>query len=123
MNSLPHVILKSIVVAWISFWTIYLIDLGEFNPLFIIGSILPVSIICSLVILITVFPFTTMESKAFTKLDIFKTYFPLYALLSFSIGLLIIILSNFNGFACAFSASSYLTLMITWVWLFKPTTS
>lgn len=117
-NNLGTTLLKSIGYATTLFWT--LISSERFNEEmipFIFLSIIPISIVCSLTILITVFPFFLFEKGRITKDKIFKKYFPYYSMIAFGISAYYIFCTNIEYFICAFFITAFITLMQSWIWM------
>ena len=120
MNSIPNTLLKTTIVATVTFWAILSVDTSFLSATAMIISIIPISIISSSVVMITVYPFTTFNPKETTRENVFKYQFPYYTLLAFFVCSFLIVIFDFNVFACAFFTSAYFTLMFAWVWLLKP---
>lgn len=69
-------------------------------------------------ILVTILPFYRMGQN-YSLTMIFKRYFPLYAMLIFSICFVIFLLSGFMV-ATVTLGIAYITAMFAWVWFFRP---
>jgi hypothetical protein len=125
-NNIPATLLKSSLLATIIFWLVIVTSV-EFNldtlPPLLIISIVPISIVCSLTILITVVPFYVIEKNNMSNREIFKKHFPFYSIFVFGISSYCIVNSNFESFVCAFFITAFFTLMQSWIWIYKtPTT-
>jgi hypothetical protein len=123
MNSsgnLSSTLLKAIFIATILFWALIIPEM--FNQIFIliILSIIPIAIVCSLTIIVTITPFFWLAKEGVTDQEIFKKYFPFYAIIAFSISLYFMIDTKFESFTCAFFITAFLTLMQSWIWICKP---
>ena len=97
MNSsgnLSSTLLKAIFIATILFWALIIPEM--FNQIFIliILSIIPIAIVCSLTIIVTITPFFWLAKEGVTDQEIFKKYFPFYAIIAFSISLYFMIDKN-----------------------------
>lgn len=118
--NIGNTLIKATGLATSIFW---LILLPEYPTVSIIISILlsliPIFICCLLTIVFTVFPFFWFFEDTLGKKQVFKTYFPYYVILIFSICLFAINLFNYELFAIAFFASAFFTLLQTWVWYSK----
>ncbi|ARV16649.1 hypothetical protein [Polaribacter sp. SA4-12] len=123
MNSsrnLSSTLLKAICLATVLFWILIIPeDLNQISPLFIV-SIIPIAIVCSLTILVTITPFFWLAKEGVTDHEIFKKYFPYYSIITFGILIYFVILSNFESFVCAFFITAFITLMQSWIWICKP---
>lgn len=123
MNSsgnLSSTLLKAICLATVLFWILIIPeDLNQISPLFII-SIIPIAIVCSLTIIVTITPFFWLAKEGVNDNEIFKKYFPYYSIITFGISVYYIIDTNFESFVCAFFITAFLTLMQSWIWICKP---
>ena len=107
MNSsknLALIILKAILFATILFWTLIISDEGLNKNIlsFAIISIIPIAIVCSIAVIVTITPFFWLAKEGVSDKDIFKKYFPYYSLIAFGISSYFIISTNFEDFVCAF---------------------
>ena len=119
-NKLAPIILKASLLATIIFWILD-ISSGYYNHIspFIIFSIIPIAILCSIVICITIMPFIWSEREDKNRNEIFKKYFPYYSIIAFAICCYFIIESNFEKSTCTFFITAFLTMMQSWVWICK----
>jgi hypothetical protein len=87
-NNLTSILVKATILATLLFW-ILIFSENSINESFIIVviilSIIPISIVCSFVILITVMPFYWLEQNKLNEKEIFKKYFPYYSIITFCI--------------------------------------
>ncbi|WP_439127585.1 hypothetical protein [Polaribacter sp.] len=126
MNSsknLGETLFKATIFATTLFWT--LVCSEEINTdllVFFIPSIFIIFIICSLTILVTITPFFWLAKKDRNDKEIFKRYFPYYAIVAFVIVMDFIICSDFNEFTSIFFTTAFFTLMQSWIWMCKPRT-
>ena len=127
MNSsknLGSAILKAILFATLLFWTLFISENTNSNmSYFVLLSIIPIAIICSITIFITITPFFWLAKENVTDKEIFKKYFPYYSIIAFGISSYFIISTNFEGFVCAFFITAFFTLMQSWVWICKIPTN
>ena len=112
---------KSSLLAASIFWIIILSD--TFNcdmVLYIFISLIPIYVICALTILITICPiFWFLENDNYNKQRIFKTYFPIYTTLMFSLCADSIYKISTDIVVLSFFISAYLTTGQSWVWFIK----
>jgi hypothetical protein len=119
-NRLTPILLKATSLATILFWTLLSTeDIGTEIYFFIIPSIIPIAIVCSLTVVITIMPFFGLEKENVPNNKIFKKYFPYYSSIAFSLCSYFIYNSNFEKVVCAFFITAFFTLMQSWVWLCK----
>ena len=122
LNNLALTLLKATLLATIIFW-MFIFSKESFPEayilLIIIASIIPIFIVCTFTILITIMPFFWLEQNNLSEGEIFKKYFPYYSIVAFCVFLYFMISTNFDDFVCAFSISAFFTLMQTWVWIGK----
>ncbi|OEJ98997.1 hypothetical protein A8C32_07390 [Flavivirga aquatica] len=83
----------------------------------ILLSIIPISLCCTIVILSTIAPFFWFKKNSRTNKDIFKKYFPFYAIVSFGLCSYGIYESKFGAYLISFFASAFFTTLQTWVLL------
>tara|TARA_B100000809_G_C15054414_1_gene500174 strand:+ start:743 stop:1159 length:417 start_codon:yes stop_codon:yes gene_type:complete len=117
---LTPIILKASLLATVLFWTLD-ISAGyydQISPLMIL-SIIPILILCSLAIWITIMPFFWLKSENISADAIFKKYFPCYSIIAFGLCSYFIIASNFANVVCVFFITAFFTLMQSWVWICK----
>lgn len=120
-KNLGATIFKAICLSTLLFWTLILSE--KFNEEvipFIFLSIFPIAIVCSLTIIITVFPFFFFEKNDLTNKVIFKKYFPFYSITTFGLSIYAILYSNVEYFICVFIITAFFTLMQSWIWISKP---
>jgi hypothetical protein len=119
-NRLTPILLKATSLATILFWTLLSTeDIGTEIYFFIIPSIIPIAIVCSLTVVITIMPFFGLDKENAPNNKIFKKYFPYYSSIAFSLCSYFIYTSNFEKVVCAFFITAFFTLMQSWVWLCK----
>jgi hypothetical protein len=123
MNSsgnLSSTLLKAICLATGLFWILIISE--DFNQisLLILISIIPITIVCSITIIVTITPFFWLAKENVSNHEIFKKYFPYYSIINFGISLYFIIDTNFENFICAFFITAFITLMQSWIWICKP---
>ncbi len=121
MNILNN-LAKSTALAAIIFWSIIIavedINLTAFP--FIVISLIPICICCTVMILGTIYPvFWITSNKKITNQKVFKLYFPYYAILLFFICLYGIILSCYEVLVVSFFISTYITSCQSWIWFSK----
>jgi hypothetical protein len=113
---------KSSLLAASIFWIIILSNTFDWDMVpFIFLSLIPIYVICALTILITICPiFWFLENDNYSKQRIFKTYFPIYTTLMFSLYAYSIYKSSLDFFFdLSFYASAYITTTQSWVWFSK----
>ena len=110
-------LLKSSLMAYSVFW-LMIFDEFEFNVIVLL-SFIPVFIVSSFTICLTVLPFLMLEKITLNPKDIFKKHFSYYTIVAFVIASYRIICSNFSQFTKAFITSAFITLMHSWVCLYK----
>ena len=119
--NIPNNLAKSFLLATVIFWTIisYQQSINDIL-LYIFVSFIPIFICVAIVILGSICPiFWLTEHKNFDKQQVFRTYFPYYAITVFFISVLGIISSNFDMFVIAFFTSVFFTTSQSWVWFSK----
>ncbi|MFY0629973.1 MAG: hypothetical protein JXR05_06295 [Flavobacteriaceae bacterium] len=123
-SNIPSTLLKSSLLATLIFWGLIIAEGFNIEVIpFIIASIIPISIICSLTIMITIVPFYYIEENYMSNRKIFKKYFPYYSISIFGICSYCIVSLNFESFVCIFFITAFFTLMQSWIWIYKtPTT-
>lgn len=110
-------ILKSILLSTTIFWTVIFSEDFDTNMLFwAFISMIPITLCCSLTIMFTISPWFYINAKVKPQ-DVYKRYFPYYAIICFSICVYAIWKNNFDIYAISFFSSACLTLMQTWNWL------
>lgn len=119
-NNLKSTLFKSSMLATILF---LLIDISthsyyHISP-FMILYIIPISILCSLAILITIMPFIWLEKENKSKIEIFNKYFPYYSIIAFGFCSYFIVESSFERGTYTFFITAFFTLLQSWLWLCK----
>ncbi|WP_435414690.1 hypothetical protein [Polaribacter aestuariivivens] len=117
-TNIIYTLFKASILAVVIFWTLLLTE-GFVNEFILIGAIIPISLVCSLTILITIVPFYTIEQTTLSNDKIFKKYFPYYAIVAFGISAYYIISSSFDEFVCLIFITAFFILMQSWVWICK----
>jgi hypothetical protein len=120
-KNLAPTLLKATLLATFLFWTLIFEESStdlEIVP-FMFLSVIPISIVCSLTILITVMPFHWFKNEELTNPQIFKKFFPYYSIIAFVISSYCIVNSNFNHSVNVFFMTAFFTLLQSWIWLFK----
>jgi hypothetical protein len=123
MNSsgnLSSTLLKAICLATGLFWMLIISEGFSQISLLILISIIPIAIVCSLTIIVTITPFFWLAKENVSNHEIFKRYFPYYSIITFGISTHFVILSNFESYVCAFYITAFITLMQSWIWICKP---
>lgn len=117
----PSNLAKSSLLATFIFWTIGLTDDAEYFQIAIIFiSYIPIFLSCSLVILLTICPFFWLaETKNCNKRQVFKLYFPYYAIVCFAICTYGIFNNIHEEFLIGFFVSVFFTTMQSWIWFAK----
>lgn len=121
MNT-PLTLVKATGLSFVIFWGIILTEeTFRLNTLpYIILSIIPVGICCTLTICLTVLPFYWSKNEGTTFKTVYNTYFPFYAIALFGICIYTHIRSNFQIFPVAFIAAAFFTLLKSWIWIISP---
>ncbi|WP_299275305.1 hypothetical protein [uncultured Psychroserpens sp.] len=112
---------KSCVLAALVFWIITGLGFEESNMvLLVLVSFIPIFFIASLVILSTICSvFWITEKNGLSKTQVYKRYFPYYAIFTFGIAAFGIISTNFSIFSIAFFSSAFITTSQSWIWFAK----
>lgn len=112
---------KSSLLAASIFWIIILSDTFEWEMIpYIFLSLIPIYIICALTILITICPiFWFLKNDNYNKQQIFKTYFPLYTILMFSLCVYYVYKTSTDIIVLSFFISAFITTTQSWVWFTK----
>jgi len=120
MNILGNIGKSSLLAATI-FWIIILSDGFNWNMVpFIFLSLIPIYVCCALTILITICPiFWFLENDNYNKQRIFKTFFPVYAILAFGFSVYSIYRFSLDIIILSFFVSAYITIAHSWVWFAK----
>lgn len=123
LSRLTQTSLKSTLLATVLFWSLAGIFEGasvEAVP-FIFLSTIPIFIICFFALLFTVAPFHSLYESKMENENIFRMFFPYYAIIHFGISIISIIYSNFDSIFIIFFTSAFFTAMQSWIWFFKTT--
>ncbi|MBQ0787459.1 MAG: hypothetical protein KBT69_08165 [Oceanihabitans sp.] len=118
---IPHNIAKSSLLAGSIFWTILATDNFNWGMIPVVFlSFIPIFICCSLVILVTICPiFWLLESEHYSKQKVFKTCFPIYTIITFSLCCYGIYHAFSEVYMIGFYVSAYITTAQSWVWFGK----
>ena len=109
--------IKATLMATVIFWSVLFTEEYSSSMFFwIIPSIIPIFLCCLLAIIFTVCPFFWFSEDSLGNSDIFKRYFPYYAIAVFGVCAFAIWKFNCEVFAIGFFSSAFFTLMQTWVW-------
>ncbi|MCB0383705.1 MAG: hypothetical protein KDD05_10550, partial [Psychroserpens sp.] len=95
---------------------------GLDNDLFLIMllSFIPIFLVVTIVIISTICPIYWLAKNEHTgNKQVFKTFFPYYAVVAFVICVSGIITSGFETILTAFYVSAYITSSQSWVWFAK----
>lgn len=120
--NLPLNLSKSSLLALVIFWTIIGTEEGLDNDLIllILLSFIPIFLAVTIVIISTICPIYWLTKKEnCNNIQIFKTYFPYYAILAFFICVFGIIISDFEIYLIAFYVAAFITSSQSWVWFAK----
>ena len=117
-SNLSSTLLKAICLATTLFWILIIPE--DFNQFWFIISIIPIAIVCSLTIIVTITPFFWLAKENVTDHEVFKKVFPYYSIIAFGISVYFMIETNFESFICAFFITAFITLMQSWIWICKP---
>ncbi|MCK8480147.1 hypothetical protein [Psychroserpens algicola] len=118
--NLPGNLFKSAVLAFAIFWFIIISEdvIDSDTPLLMFLSCIPIFLMVTIVIIGSICPVFWLASKEHTtKQDIFKTYFPYYAIIASSACVFGIYVSNNE--LIAFFSSAFITTCQSWVWFAK----
>ena len=112
---------KSCVLAAMVFWIIAGVEIGEANIILIVLlSFIPIFFVSSIVILTTICSvFWIAEKSSLCKIQVYKRYFPYYAIIMFGIAAFGIISTDFSPLSIAFFSSAFLTTSQSWIWFAK----
>ncbi len=111
---------KATGMASVIFWIIILPELSSDSVIALIPlSLIPIFICCLFTIVFTVFPVFWFLESTLSKQQIFKIYFPYYAIVVFTVSSIAIHQFKYDVFAIAFFTSAFFTLLQTWVWISK----
>ena len=126
LNILSTVI-RAIGLSALIFWSIILTHSFSLNILmFILPSLIPISICCILTIWGTIAPFFISRKRIENLETIYRKYFPFYSITIFGLCFFAILTSKFDVYALAFFTSAFFTALQSWNWIVKfnkkPTT-
>ena len=114
---LPLIILKATLLSTVIFWVILFLN-GTDSALliYIVPSMIPISICNTIVITCTIAPFFWSKNDNTSYQTVFKTYFPYYALICFSL----CVYGTFQEpVLLCFYAAAFISTLQTWVWIVK----
>ena len=119
--NVPGNLAKSCILASAIFWIIIgSHDWDNHMALVVFLSFIPIFLVVTVVIIGSICPiFWISERENFNKQQIFRTYFPYYAISMFGICAFGIIVSNFDIYLMAFFTSAFITTCQSWVWFAK----
>ena len=117
----PSNITKSSLLATILFWTIGLTDGADFSAIALIFiSYIPIFLSCSVVILLTICPFFWLaETDNCNNRQLFKLFYPYYAIACFAICMYGIFSNSHESFFIGFYVSVFITTLHSWIWFAK----
>ncbi|WCO00854.1 hypothetical protein [Psychroserpens ponticola] len=117
--NVPLNLAKSSMLALIIFWTIICSKEGFDTDLvlLILLSFIPIFLVVAIVILGSICPIYWITKKEdYNNLQIFKTYYPYYAIIAFICCLIGIIINDLDIYFVAFFVSAFITSNQSWVW-------
>jgi len=119
--NIPNNLLKSTLLATLIFWTINFTEEMDINYVpIVILSIIPIFICCAITITLTICPiFWLLENEKMSKKRIFKTCFPIYSIIAFSLCAKSIYTIQSEIFFISFLITAYITTAQSWVWFAK----
>ena len=117
--NIPLNLAKSSLLALVIFWTIICAEEGLDNDLVlvILLSFIPIFLVVTIVItgsICPIFWFAKKENR--NSIQIFKRYFPYYAIIAFFSSVFGIIISNYDIYLMAFFVAAFITSSQSWVW-------
>jgi hypothetical protein len=114
--NIANTICKATLLATFIFWMVIFCDnnLDRDMLLFVLLSVIPISICCALTIIFTIAPFFWINKRTTDNKTVFKKYFPYYAIVSF--GLCTYGFLEAPDIMC-FYVSAFFTSLQSWVWL------
>ena len=121
MLNIPSTIIRASGLAAIIFWAI--IFTKEFSSdmfVFVLLSMIPISICCSLTICLTIAPFFWSKKESTSINSIYNKYFPYYAITVFIICFYYCLASQFETYVVAFFTAAFFTLLKSWIWIIEP---
>lgn len=115
---------KATALASILFWILMLGPKDDSEYLiFLPVSVIVLFLICLGMISGTIVPIYWIEKNNLTNPQIFRKYFPYYAILFFAFCCFLFIKFNFDFMLLKLISIAFITAMQTWIWFFKPKTS
>ena len=72
---------------------------------------------------VTISVFYEFEKERLDKTQFYKRYFPFYAIVFFSLSVLLYTISNFEKDLLYILVTAFFTAMMSWIWLFKENKS
>lgn len=119
--NIPLTIIKATGLSMFIFWVIILSKTtNEDLSLFILLSIIPISICCALTICLTIAPFFWSKKESTSLETIYNNYFPFYAIALFGLCFFCVLGSNFDIYVLAFFTSAFVTSLKSWSWIIEP---
>lgn len=120
--NIGRTILRAAGLSFMIFWTI-IISEGNM-PIdafpFILLSIIPIFLCCTLAIIFTLAPVYWFYEKKMSAQKIYDIYFPYYTIFIFLLGLSAALITKFEIVPLAFIVSAFFTLLLCWRWIIKP---
>lgn len=119
--NIPNNLGKSSLLAAVVFWTIIGADNFDRDAiLYVFLSFIPIFLCVAVVILFTICPFFWWKEKPdFSKKQVFKTFYPYYAIVAFAISAYYTMTSGFDVNVIAFFSSVFVTTNQSWFWFAK----
>lgn len=118
---IPKNIGKSTLLAMCVFWTInFTEDFNwDFIP-FVLLSVIPICICVTAVVIGTICPvFWAFKKEDESNTLLFKSYFPYYIILVFSLCLFGVFASDYKIYSISFFITVFITTAQSWVWFAK----
>ncbi len=112
---------KSCLLATVIFWIIAGTDYMDMDMILVIFlSFIPIFFIATIVILGSIYViFWLRVNENFSKRQVYKTFYPYYAIIAFGIAVFGIISSGFDIYIIAFFTSAFITTSQSWIWFAK----
>lgn len=112
---------KATVLATIIFWILVASQEGLSSDAipFVFISIILIFIICFIAILFSIAPFYSLNEQKKNNKQIFKIYFPFYAIILFSLCSYFMITGDFESIISCFFTTTFFTAIQSWIWFFK----
>lgn len=119
--NIPLTIIKATGLSAIIFWSVIFTETFESEMfLFVLLSVIPISICCALTICLTIAPFYWSKKEDTNLKSTYDRYFPFYAIVLFSLCAYAIIGSDFDVYIMAFITSAFFTALKSWSWIIEP---